>query len=114
MLTPVGTGELEADSGTETSVVRSERVVVRQGQSAKIVTWVATAEGKHGSFVLRERIEHMGAGNGFGIGTGTWTLVRGTGAYADATGGGRVSQAESERSRRWSERRSGFITVRKS
>ena len=103
VLAPGGSGELEPDSGTETSVVRNERHVVRQGQDVKILTWVATAEGKHGSFVLRERIEHMEAGNGFGIGTGTWTLVRGTGAYADATGGGRVSQAESERSRRWSE-----------
>ena len=111
VLTPVGSGKLEPDSGTETSVVRNERHVVRHGQEVKILTWVATAEGKHGSFLLRERIEHLGAGNGFGIGTGTWTLVRGTGAYKDATGGGRVSQAESERSRRWSERRSGFITV---
>jgi hypothetical protein len=65
-----------------------------------------------GAFVLRERIEHLGAGNGFGIGTGTWTLVRGTGAYSDATGGGLDSQAESETSQRWTERRSGFITVR--
>ena len=111
VLTPIGSGELKPDSGTETSVVRNERHVVRQGQAVKILIWVATAEGKHGSFVLRERIEHMGAGNGFGIGTGTWTLVHGTGAYADATGGGRVSQAESERSRRWSEVRSGFLTI---
>jgi hypothetical protein len=112
VLTPVGAGELELDSGTETSVVRNRRVVVRQGQSAEIVTWVTTVKGKHGSFVLRVPIAHMDAGNGFHIGTGTWTFVRGTGAYADATGGGRVSNAWSETSGRWSERRDGYLTVR--
>ena len=112
VLTPGQGGELELDSGTETSVVRNERVVVRQGESAKIVTWVTTAKGKQGSFVLRVRIEHVDAGNGFHIGTGTWRFVRGAGAYADATGGGRVSNAWSETSSRWSERRTGFLTVR--
>jgi len=115
VLTPVQTGktgELELDSGTETSVVRNRRFVVRQGQSAEIVTWVTTAKGKQGTFVLRVRIEHMDAGNGFHIGTGTWTFVRGTGEYADATGGGRVSNAWSETSGRWSERRDGYLTVR--
>ena len=112
VLTPVGARKLGTDSGTETSVVRSQDIVVRQGQSAKIVTWVTTAKGKQGSFVLRVRIEHIDAGNGFHIGTGTWTFVRGTGKYADATGGGRVANAWSEKSMRWSERRSGFLTIR--
>jgi hypothetical protein len=112
VLTPVGVGGLATDSGTETSVIRNRRVVVRQGQTAEIVTWITTAKGKHGSFVLRVPIEHIDAGNGFHIGTGTWTFVRGTGEYANATGGGRVANAWSESSGRWSERRSGSLTVR--
>jgi hypothetical protein len=112
VLTPVRPGGLATDSGTETSVIRNRRVVVRQGQSAEIVTWITTAKGKHGSFVLRVPIEHIDAGNGFHIGTGTWAFVRGTGDYANATGGGRVANAWSEITGRWSERRSGILTVR--
>ena len=114
VLTPVqtgATGELEPDSGTETSVIRNRRFVVRQGQSVEIVTWITTAKGKHGTFVLRVPIEHIDAGNGFHIGTGTWTFVRGTGEYAHARGVGRVANAWSEKSGRWSERRTGFLTV---
>ncbi len=114
VLTPVqtgATGELELDSGTETSVIRNRRFVVRQGQSVEIVTWVTTAKSKQGSFVLRVPIEHIDAGNGFHIGTGTWTFVRGTGEYAHARGVGRVANAWSEKSGRWSERRTGFLTV---
>ena len=114
VLTPVqtgATGEIELDSGTETSVIRNRRFVVRQGQSVEIVTWITTAKGKHGTFVLRVPIEHIDAGNGFHIGTGTWTFVHGTGEYAHARGVGRVANAWSEKSGRWSERRTGFLTV---
>jgi hypothetical protein len=112
VLTPVRAGKIESDSGTETSVVRNQRVVVREGQSAKIVTWVTTAQGKLGSFVIRARIEQIDAGNGFHVGTGTWTFVRGTGKYADITGGGRVANAWVEGgSRPWTERRDGFLTL---
>ena len=109
VLTPLGTGALEPDSGKETSVVASQRVVTRDGQKAEIVTWVTTGTSKRGSFVLRVRIEHIDAGNGFHIGTGTWRFVRGTGVYAGVTGGGRVANA-------WvvgslSERRDGFLTL---
>jgi hypothetical protein len=109
VLTPLGTGGLGADSGTETSVIRDKRVV--GGQGAEIVTWITTAKGTQGSFVLRVRIEHMSAGNGFGIGIGTWRFVRGTGVYAHAKGGGRVWNASSAMSQRWSERRDGFLTL---
>lgn len=111
VLTPLGAGALKPDSGTEASVVASQRAVTRDGQSAKIVTWVTTCKGKRGSFVLRVRIEHIDAGNGFHIGTGTWRFVRGTGAYAGITGGGRVANAWVDSgSRALSERRDGFLT----
>jgi hypothetical protein len=105
-------GPLEPDSGPTTSVVANQRNVTRDGQPAQIVTWVSTQKGKHGSFVVRARIEHIDAGNGFHIGTGTWKFVRGTGAYAGITGGGRVANAWIDfGSRAISERRTGFLRL---
>ena len=104
-------GVLKRDSGTEQSVVAKERSVVRDGQSVKVVTWVSTAKGKHGTFVIRERIDNVDAGNGASVGTGTWTFVRGTGQYDGLTGGGRLGQVDLfSRDRTWSERREGFLT----
>jgi len=112
VLTPLGAGALKPDSGKEASVVANQRVVTRDGQRAEIVTWVTTCKGKRGSFVLRVRIEHIDAGNGFHIGTGTWRFVRGTGAYAGITGGGRVANAWVDSgSRALSERRDGFLSL---
>ena len=112
VLTPLGAGALKPDSGKETSVVANQRTVTRDGQRAEIVTWISTCKGKRGSFVLRVRIEHIDAGNGFHIGTGTWRFVRGTGAYAGITGGGRVANAWVDfGSRALSERRDGFLTL---
>jgi hypothetical protein len=109
VLTPMSPGGLKSDSGKEASVVANQRVVTRDGQRAEIVTWVTTCKGKRGSFVLRVRIEHIDPGNGFHIGTGTWRFVRGTGAYAGITGGGRVALAFDRGS--LSERRDGFLTL---
>jgi hypothetical protein len=112
VLTPLQAGALGPDSGTETSSVSSERVVMRAGQTVKIVNWVTTCKGRRGSFVFRARIEQVEAGNGYHVGTGTWKIVRGTGRYAQITGGGRVANAWLERgSRPWSERREGFLTL---
>jgi hypothetical protein len=110
LLEPLGAGALEQDSGTERSVIGRRRSVTREEQSAEIVTWVTTCEGKRGSFVFRARIEHIDAGNGYQIGTGTWKFVRGTGACAGITGGGRVANA-SPRSRPWTERREGVLIL---
>jgi hypothetical protein len=112
VLDPLGAGALKHDSGRESSVIAYRRAVTREGQSGEIVTWVTTCVGKRGSFVLRVRIEQLQAGNGYHIGTGTWKLVRGTGAYAGITGGGRVANAWVESgSRSWTERRDGFLVV---
>jgi hypothetical protein len=110
VLTPMSPGALAPDSGTETSVVASQRTVMRDGQDAQVITWVTTCKGKRGSFVLRVRIEHIDAGNGFHIGTGTWRFVRGTDAYAGLAGGGRVANAWVDfGSHTLSERRDGFL-----
>ena len=106
---PLQAGSLKSDSGREQGAVAKERSVVRDGQSVKVVTWVTTAEGKHGTFVIRAVIDHADAGNGFSAGAGTWTLVRGTGQYKGLTGGGRLRQVETRRT--WSERREGFVTL---
>jgi hypothetical protein len=112
VLTPLSPGALAPDSGTEASVIAKQRSVTRDGQPAEIVTWVTTCEVKRGTFVLRVRIEHIDAGNGFHIGTGTWTFVRGTGAYAGITGGGRVANAWLDfGSRSLSELRDGFLNL---
>ena len=112
VLTPYGAGTLEPDSGTETAVVANKRIVTRDGQTAFVITWISTCKGKHGTFVMRVRIDHVDAGNGFHIGTGTWRFVRGTDAYAGITGGGRVANAWIEfGSGALSERREGFLTV---
>jgi hypothetical protein len=111
VLIPLGAGALKPDSGTETAVVANQRTVTRDGQIADIVTWISTCKGKRGSFVMRVRIEHVEPGNGFHIGTGTWRFVRGTGAYAGMTGGGRVANAWVDfGSRALSERRDGFLS----
>ena len=85
---------------------------MRDGQSVKVVTWVTTAKGKQGTFVIRARINHVDAGNGFGVGSGTWALMRGTGQYERLRGGGRLGQVDATgRSGPWSERREGFLTL---
>jgi dipeptidyl aminopeptidase/acylaminoacyl peptidase len=76
---------------------------VREGQRVQIVNWVTTLKGKRGSFVIRARIEHVEAGNGYHAGIGTWKFVRGTGQYAQVTGGGRVGNVWLEGGP-WSER----------
>jgi hypothetical protein len=111
VLTPLQTGTLKADSGTETSSVSSERVVMREGQEVKIVNWTTTCKGKRGSFVIRVRLEQVEAGNGYHVSIGSWTFVRGTGTYAHVSGGGRIGNAWIEGGA-WSERRAGFLTVR--
>jgi hypothetical protein len=104
-----GPGALKADSGTETSVF-AEHVVRRGGQSVNIVDWTTTSKGKRGTLVILARIEHVAVGN-YHVGTGTWKVLRGTGQYAKATGGGRVLNAFLT-GQNLTERREGFLTVR--
>ena len=106
---PLQAGVLKSDSGPEQGVVAKQRSVMRDGQSVNVATWVTTAKGKHGTFVIRARIDGVDAGTGFRVGTGAWTFVRGTGQYDGVTGGGRL--ANGERASVWSERREGFLTL---
>ena len=109
VLEPRGAGPLERDSGMESSIIAGQRNVVRAGQSFTIVTWVTTCKGKRGSFVFRAHISHDHV-EGYSVGTGTWKVVRGTGAYARMTGGGRVANV-SPPARPWIEQRDGILTL---
>jgi len=110
VLTPLRAGALKPDSGTGTATWTS-RDVTRDGGRAGISTWVTTLEGKHGTLVIRERMEGVEAGNGYEAAIGTWKVVRGTGQYAQVTGGGVVGNVTVVGTRSWYDRREGFLTV---
>ena len=84
-------GPLKLDSGTYTYMAREKRPVILEGQGIAEYVAVAALTGRRGTFAIRWRMEFVGAGDGNTVGTGMWSLVRGTGAYAGASGGGRVA-----------------------
>jgi len=106
--TPLQAGALEADSGTETGTFKN-RVVRRGGQIVRLWDWTTTLKGKRGTLVIRQLEEHVPVGNGYSVFIGTWKVLRGTGQYANLTGGGRelgVINAQG-----WNNRREGVLTV---
>jgi len=106
--TPLQPGVLQRDTGTETSSW-SERVVTRNGHKVMLQNYVTTRKGKRGTFVVRARIEYVGAGDGYFAGTNTWKFVRGTGQYAQLTGGGWGGDVVA--GRRWRDYYEGFVTL---
>ena len=111
VFTPLDAGALKPDSGTLTGPVSNGREVIRDGQSVSINDGVTTFKGKRGTLVTRYRSEWVEAGNGYHIATDTWKVVRGTGQYAGATGGGRGASVWLERNDHWSSRDEGFLTL---
>jgi hypothetical protein len=109
VLTPLQAGALKRDSGTLTATA-SGRNVMRDGQRIEIYVSVGTYTGKLGSLVTRHRTEYVDGGNGYHVGTGTWKVVRGTGQYAQITGGGRSGTVWLDRGP-WSFRSEGFLTL---
>ena len=109
VLTPLQAGALKRDSGTLTATA-SGRTVMRDGQKIEIYVNVGTYKGKLGSLVTRHRTEYVDGGNGYHVGIGTWKVVRGTGQYAQITGGGRSGTVWLDRGP-WSFRSDGFLTV---
>ena len=109
-LVPLEAGALERDSGTERSTL-SGRVVTREGQRVTVTGGVETLRGERGTLEVRFRIDWVRAGNGYRVGTGTWKIVRGTGRYAEITGGGRRGDMWRDRGRGpWSGRAEGYLT----
>ena len=106
-------GALKRDSGS-TGVggsLPTARVAIRDGQTVAIYDpIIEKLEGKRGTLVLRSRIEYVDAGNGYHVGTGTWKVVRGTGQYAQITGGGRSGTVWLDRGP-WSFRSEGLLIL---
>jgi hypothetical protein len=110
VLTPLQAGALKPDSGTQTAGSSSGRTVMREGQRVEIYDGVGTLKGNRGSLVVHLRTEYVDGGNGYHVGTGTWKVVRGTGQYAQITGGGRTGTVVLDRGP-WSSRSEGFLTL---
>jgi hypothetical protein len=91
VLTPLGAGALKSDVGTATFCCWTTRHVVRDGQTIDVDNPEMTLTGKHGTLVARNRIEWGDIPDGQSVFAGTWKVVRGTGAYAGLSGGGRVA-----------------------
>jgi hypothetical protein len=111
VLTTYDVGALKADTGKQACKVGPERVAMRDGQQVSIYEpTVCTWTGKRGTFVTRDRNEWVDAGNGYHVNTGTWKLVRGTGQYAEVTGGGRLAGVWLDRGPGpWSGNSQGFL-----
>jgi hypothetical protein len=89
VLLPRAAGAVTRDKGTGSWCCWSQRFVTRNGQQIEVNDPTLTLTGDHGTLVLKITVEWVDAGNGYTIGTGLWKVVRGTGEYANLTGGGR-------------------------
>ncbi len=111
VLEPLQRGALQRDSGTTGVVYKRTAVVMREGQTVDLYRSTFTLEGKRGVLTIREQIEWVYAGGPF-IGLGTWKVVRGTGEYAQITGGGRTAGAGLNHGNgAWSIHEEGFLTL---
>ena len=115
-LTPLQAGPLKRDSGSlATEREARGRDVMRNGQKVTIYDGqVWTLTGKQGTLTVRERTEWVEVSNentryGYppGVAIGTWTVVRGTGQYAQVTGGGRSGHAGL--GSRWLAKQEGYL-----
>jgi hypothetical protein len=89
VLTPLTSGAIKSDTGTTAFCCWTSRSIVRDGQSIDVNNPQMTLTGKRGTIVARNRIEFVDLPAGWAVFTGTWQVVRGTGAYAGLSGGGR-------------------------
>lgn len=89
VLTPLTSGAVKPDTGIASFCCWSTRHVMRDGQAIDVNDPQMTLTGKRGTLVLRNRIEWVDIPAGVAIFTGTWKVIRGTGAYAGLSGGGR-------------------------
>ena len=112
-LTPAGAKRLlERDTGSASFCCWTDSTVMRDGQTVGVTNGPQmTLSGKRGTLVARNHMEWLDIQGGYQIFTGTWTIIRGTGAYAGVTGGGRVAGIELPNGvTRW--RRSGVLTTK--
>ena len=91
VLTPLTPGAIKPDTGTATFCCWTERSIMRDGQAIDINDPRWTLTGKLGTIVGRNQIGFVDLPDGWAVFTGTWKVIRGTGAYAGLSGGGRVA-----------------------
>ena len=91
VLTPLTSGAIKPDTGTATFCCWTERSIMRDGQAIDINDPQWTLTGKLGTIVGRSQIGFVDLPDGWAVFTGTWKVIRGTGAYAGLSGGGRVA-----------------------
>jgi hypothetical protein len=89
VLSPLTAGAIKRDTGVVTFCCWSSRQITRDGQAIELNDPQMTLIGKRGTLVLRNRIEWVDIPDGWSVFTGTWRVIRGTGAYAGLSGGGR-------------------------
>ena len=89
VLTPLTTGAIKQDAGVVSFCCWSERHIMRDGQAIDVNDPKMTLTGKQGTLVTRNRIEWVDLPEDYSVFTGTWKVIRGTGAYAGLSGGGR-------------------------
>ncbi len=111
VLTPLASGPILHDSGTATACCWSQRFVRRDGQSIEIDNPLRTFVGKHGTFVWRAQIQWVDLDSGYTIGTGTWKVVRGTGAYTNLQGHGRIGIVASANEQGVANRAEGILNL---
>jgi hypothetical protein len=112
VLEPLQAGHLKRDTGTTSVVWGDPRTVLRDGQSIDVYYPVTvTLRGRHGALTIRERSEWVQTGDAV-IAVGTWKVVRGTGAYAGATGHGRSAHVgHNQGNGAWYASDSGLLTL---
>ena len=114
VLVPLSSGATKSDAGPATYGPWNSRTVLRDGQETEINELDVTLAGKRGTLVIHLRNEWTDAGSKWGVGAGRWKVVRGTGAYRQLSGGGRVAAvwdpADGSRPRTW--RWEGYLTPR--
>lgn len=90
VLTPTSPGPIKADKGAFGACCWTSRYVELAGQQLEVDNPKLTLTGTNGTLKLRNRIEWVDVPGGLSIFTGTWKVVGGAGAYAGASGHGRV------------------------
>ena len=91
VLTSLTPGAIKRDTGSASFCCWTERHIMRDGQDIDINDPRWTFTGKLGTIEGRNQVGFVDLPDGWAVFTGTWKVIRGTGAYAGLSGGGRVA-----------------------
>jgi hypothetical protein len=91
VLSPRTSGPIKPDTGTANFCCWTRRSMTQDGEDIELNNPQMTLAGKHGTLVARNQIAWVDIPDGQSVFTGTWKVIRGTGAYAGLTGGGRAA-----------------------